>query len=111
MRPAFDDSGKKGIFSPNPTNFHLPAVSYRARYQSYWLKHGGIKVAKSGDSDGFVALYEQLRATKHRHELFTPEELVDVAMAETGVTKWGVMTSSCDELGSQPSLPKEKIPK
>lgn len=58
----FDDTGYTGVFSPQPTNYHL-----RSRYNTdlqrweYWSASPVVRVDRFQDSDGDIRLFEWLR--------------------------------------------------
>ena len=98
-RPVFDHSGEIGIFSPTPTNFHLPKPKYVKRYQQWYLRHGALKdMSKGHNSREDLALFEHLRATANRQNLSSPEDKVSVALDREPRLRWSVMKTAVDQV-------------
>lgn len=109
LQPPFSGTGEIGLFSPNPSNFHLEAPKYRKHIQDFWISHGGIQpVGEKPLVEQDLLLYEQLRGTNLRNKLSTPEDLFLAASDVVGKIKWGVMTSPVRELESQTSMPTKR---
>jgi len=90
LRVPFDDSGLSGLFSTQPSNFHLSKPVYNVSYQTDEYKHGSLLV-KQGPvlpEDEDIRLYEYLRLTNQRGRLVYPEDLVDVSLSSPGRGKW-----------------------
>lgn len=104
-RPVFDNSGEKGLFSPNPTNFHLPQPKYRKRYQNLWLVHGapglGVEdrmIYKPLHLDESVALYDTLNEIAKRYKDLNPEKPYFAALNRQPRPRWTVTKSCVDSL-------------
>lgn len=109
LLPPFSGTGEIGLFSPNPTNFHLREPKFRKDIQDFWISHGGIKPnLEKVEPNTSLLLYEQLRGTKLRNSLSTPEERYLAASDVVGSIKWGVMTSPVRELVSQTDMPTKR---
>lgn len=105
QRPAFDNSGEKGLFSPNPTNFHLPKPKYRKRYQNLWLTHGAPGLSKEDREiykllhlDESVALYDTLNEIAKRYKDLNPEKPYFAALNRKPRPYWTVTKSCIDSL-------------
>lgn len=101
-RPVFDHTGEFGIFSPTPSNFHLPTPVYHQDYQQWYIKHGGLR--DSGNrSRGEVglALYEHLRLISNRKHLSIASDRVFVALSRKPRLEWCVMNTALEQVTSQ----------
>lgn len=101
MRPLFNSSGDGGIFSPEPTNWHLSPLRWSDDFQLYTCEHGYNRPRRK--SLGFEAdrvedirLFEYLRQVDGRKRLLYPEDkvIVDLRRHEAGI--WAVTSSPAE---------------
>lgn len=96
LRPLFDDTGDLGIYSPQPTNYHLRPPVWKLDYQIWQVEHGAKEsvFARRIPDDEDIRLYEHLRLTAHRnHALQIPEDVVSVCVAPLVQEVWRKITS------------------
>lgn len=98
LRPPFSRDPDLGLFSPEPTNFHLlrltPDKSKRARdLQEDLLVFGQIveKHDNPNEETESIRLYEYLRRSNGRQRLLYPEDRVDVSVSP-GHLEWTEVT-------------------
>jgi len=89
-RVPFSEDGKVGLYSPNPTNFHIKEVRYSRSYQENVYRAGGTKLSYPPDNpdDEDIRLYEYLRVTQSRQRLQFPEDLVTIRSTLPRTSKW-----------------------
>lgn len=92
LQPIFDEDGEKGIFSSQPTNFHLNKPRYHRGLQSWRFEHGGLSKPKASvpDNSAFddIRLFEYLRAVYHRKKLSDPEDRIDPMILPQSKETW-----------------------
>lgn len=95
LRPMFDSDGLSGIFSTQPTNFHLPSPKFFEDWQCNLIEHGGLVPSQSiwNVEDEDIRLFEYLRRSSGRERLLYPEDRVDVSVAPNRVGNWSRMRS------------------
>lgn len=82
----FDDSGEKGLFSIQPSNYHLQS-RFNEDLQCYQYRHGNLqcRVADTPEEYEDIRLFETLRAMEHSSPL---TERMPVAIGPTTTQKW-----------------------
>lgn len=89
LRPIFSDDGSLGLFSKQPTNFHL--LSEKApRYCASYLIHGDVRPLYSRWNLEWedLRLFEHLKATRSRTSLTWPEDRVSVNLRSVTCNSW-----------------------
>lgn len=113
LRPLFNSTGEGGVFSPQPTNWHLPPQRWSDDYQEYFLSHGTTKVVRERDSEWYhqvedIRLFEYLRRVQGRQRLWYPEDAVVVDLHRQIAGKWAVTSSPAG--GLRPPMEKLLTP-
>jgi len=90
LKVPFSADGSSGLFSPEPTNWHITEGRYSKSFQEFVFRAGGssTKYAAPDPDDEDIRLFEYLRATQHRERLWFPEDLTVVQVSSPGRTKW-----------------------
>lgn len=90
VRPKFDSTGESGLFSTQPTNFHL-----LPKRENVWLQrdewtHGALRIKRPPNpvEEEGIRLFEYLRVTQGRERLLYPEDRVDVSVTPQSAGKW-----------------------
>jgi hypothetical protein len=99
-RVRFDNSGMSGIFSPEPTNYHLGPLVQHIPWQEWYYRCGAKRkkplskkeqkkalLARIPDED--IRLYEYLRVTQQRRRLVYPEDSVATSIVAPQEEIWG----------------------
>jgi hypothetical protein len=88
LRVAFSGDGSYGLYSPQPTNYHLerrPNLSLQCvDVLCGTLSQSTVRL----DSDEEFRLLETLRATRERRRLTWPEDRVSVEVSPPGRLRW-----------------------
>lgn len=89
LRVPFSSDGEFGLFSTQPTNFHLRS-KYSLRYQCDVYSYGNTKLPYSNKrmEDEDIRFFEYLRLTQHRERLTWPEDRVDVNVSPVKRPSW-----------------------
>lgn len=99
-RPLFDSTGASGIFSIEPTNWHLPSPTWSQDYQYFTRRHGTITVDRERQWDlevEDIRLFEYLRQVDGRNRLLYPEDRVDVDLRRQIAGKWTFTSSPAED--------------
>lgn len=99
LRPLFDSDGEKGVFSFNPSNWHLPSPRWSADYQRFYIRHGISSMRLETHDDLTVEdirLFEYLRQADGRRRLIYPEDRIDVTMRRQTAGIWTVTSSPAE---------------
>ena len=95
LRPPFSDDGTIGLFSEQPTNFHLMSQESKP-LQTNVYTYGGTKVGKRSRREEWedIRLYEYLRQVSKRQRLTWPEDRVDVDVSPVPPALWKTRRSA-----------------
>lgn len=91
----FNSTGEGGVFSTQPTNWHLTPPRWSPDLQTFMIRHGHHAVKYRGKLDPGVEdirLFEYLRQVDGRPALFLPEDRVSVDLRPLNVGTW----ASCE---------------
>lgn len=90
LKVPFSVNGSLGLFSPEPTNWHITEGRYSKSFQEFVFRAGcsSTKYTAPNPDDEDIRLFEYLRVTQHRERLWFPEDLMDVQVSSPGRTKW-----------------------
>jgi hypothetical protein len=105
MRPLFDSTGEGGVFSVQPSNWHLAHAQWSSDYQRYYVKHGHSAMKRETTMDlgvEDIRLFEYLRQADGRRRLLYPEDRVDVTMRRQTAGIWTITSSPAE--GILPSM-------
>lgn len=86
---VFDSSGERGVFSTQPTNFHL-TEGYDTDTQQPYVLGGFSTNMDKGQYDDFedIRLLEYLRTVQGRQQLMYPEDKSTVSVSPSNHRKW-----------------------
>lgn len=91
IRPAFNSSGEGGLFSTQPTNWHLRHPEWSQDLQTWIYMHGHsvpCKTPCSGPEVEDVRLFEHLRQTQKRKRLVWPDDRTNVDLSSQKEGTW-----------------------
>lgn len=98
-RVVFNTTGEGGLFSVQPTNWHLLPPEWSQDYQRWERSIGYFRPRPPlrclGDED--IRLFEYLRQTHGRQRLLYPEDRVVVDVAPNRAGKWTCKRSPVEE--------------
>lgn len=85
----FSEDGESGLFSTQPTNFHLGTPWYDPDYQVSFHHCGCVRMNRSSNGDDETTrLYEWFRQTDGRKNLTWPEDRVEVSVSANRRPTW-----------------------
>lgn len=89
QRPIFSEDGTRGLFSKQPTNFHLYSED-APHYCATYLLHGDVSPNYGKWDLGWedIRLFEYLKATRFRSSLTWPEDRVNVNLRPVTSNSW-----------------------
>ena len=89
-RLIFDSTGEGGLFSTQPTNFHLLPPRHNEDWQCREVSHGVLTPTDEPWTveEEDIRLFEYLRVSQGRERLLYPEDRVDVSVAPKSAGKW-----------------------
>lgn len=99
LRVPFNSTGEGGLFSPNPTNWHLNK-SYYEDLQVTMFRHG-VPIQKHHDQpdDEDIRLYEYLRCRPDKDlDPFGFSEICHVSVSPPGESRWASKESILGEV-------------
>jgi len=89
LRPPFSSSGDVGLFSKQPTNFHLlskDSKNLQSTVYTYGVTGRPAKIGRLKWED--IRMFEYFRAVGERSRLTWPEDRVDVDISPNPTTSW-----------------------